>query len=88
MDPEAQTCWSQGEKWPGNSSALNLIENLWTIVKKKVPVANPTSIDKLKTIIKITWCTDIDVKMCDNLVNSMPWQIANVIANHGYYSKY
>jgi len=62
-------------KWPGNSLDLNLIENLWTMIKKKVSTSNPTTMDELKRIIKEVWCKDIDQDVCKNLTDSMPSRI-------------
>ena len=36
----------------GNSPDLNPIENLRTLIKKKVSTSNPTTLDELKQIIK------------------------------------
>ena len=47
-------------KWAGNSPDLNPIENLRTLIKKKVSTSNPTTLDELKQIIKQIWCTDND----------------------------
>ena len=75
-------------KWPGNSPGLNLIENLWTLIKKKVSTSNPTTMDELKRIIKEIWCKDIDQNICKNLTDSMPSRIQKVIKNKGYHTKY
>ena len=38
--------------WPENSPDLNLIKNLWTMIKQKVSRSNPGSLEELKQIIK------------------------------------
>ena len=75
-------------KWPGNSPDLNLIENLWTLIKKKVSTSNSTTIDELKRLIKEIWCKDIDQNVCRNLTDCMPSRIQTVIKNKGYHTKY
>ena len=73
-------------KWAGNSPDLNPIENLQTLIKKKVPTSNPTTLDELKQIIKEIWCTDIDQNVCKNLTDSMPSRIQKI--NKDYHTKY
>ena len=75
-------------KWPGNSSDVNPIENLWAIIKKKVSQTNPTSLHKLKTVIKSIWHSDIDRNVCKNLSDSLPSHIENIIKSKGYHIKY
>ena len=75
-------------KWPGYSPDLNPIENLWTLIKKKVSTSNRTTLDELKQIIKEIWCTVIDQNVCKNLTDSMPSRIQKIIKNKGYYTKY
>ena len=73
-------------KLAGNSPDLNPIENLWTLIKKKVSTSNPTTLDELKQIIKEIWCTDNDQNVCKNLTDSMPSRIQKI--NKGYHTKY
>jgi len=47
-------------KWPGNSTKINPIKNLWILIKKKVSTSNPSTMDEIKRIIKEVWCKDID----------------------------
>ena len=74
--------------WPGNSPDLNPIENLWAILKEKVRKHAPNSeTDLIAAIIKV-WNHDIDHKIFQNLVDSMPKRIAEVIRANGGHSKY
>ena len=75
-------------KWLGNSPDLNPIENLWTLIKKKVSTSNPTTLDELKRTIKEIWCKNIDQNVCKNLTDSMPSRIQKFIKNKGYHTKY
>jgi hypothetical protein len=38
--------------WPGSSTDLNSIENLWMQMKRKVAAHNPTSAESLQKVIK------------------------------------
>ena len=67
---------------------LNPIEDLWTIIKKKVSQTIPTSLEELKTIIKSVWRSDIDRNLCKNLSDSMPSRIENIIKSKGCHIKY
>ena len=71
-----------GRKFPD----LNPIQNLRTMIKKKVSTSNPTTLDELKQIIKEIWCTDNDQNVCKNLTDSMPSRIQKI--NKGYHTKY
>ena len=73
-------------KWPGNSSDLNPIENLWDTDQKNVSTSNPTTLDKQKRTIKEFWCKDIDQNVCKNLTDSMPNRIQKVSKNKGYHA--
>ena len=74
--------------WPGNSPDLNVIENFWTILKKKVSQKAPTSYEDLKKAVMQVWTAEITPEYCQNLVQSMPKRIAMVLNNKGYTCKY
>uniref|UniRef100_A0A3B1JA95 Tc1-like transposase DDE domain-containing protein n=1 Tax=Astyanax mexicanus TaxID=7994 RepID=A0A3B1JA95_ASTMX len=68
--------------WPANSPDLNVIENLWAIVKRKIRDRKPTTLDQLKQNIATAWET------CDKLVKSMPRRLKAVIQAKGAATKY
>ena len=74
--------------WPGNSSDLNPIENLWTILKNKVSERQPTNAKMLEQAIKEVWVRDISPAYCRNLVESMPRRLEAVIKAKGGPTKY
>ena len=69
--------------WPGNSPGLNLIENLWAIVKDKVADEHPISAKDLEMAIKRIWTKKITAKYCNHLVYSMLYCLQAVIKNKG-----
>ena len=73
-------------KWPRSSPGLNPIENLRTLIKKKVSTSNPTTLDELKQTITEIWCKDIDQNVCKYLTISMPSRIQKVTKNKGYHT--
>ncbi len=73
--------------WPANSPDLNLIENLWGIVKRKMRDTRPNNADDLKATVKKTWAS-IPPQQCHKLITSMPRRIEAVIKAKGSPTKY
>ncbi len=68
--------------WPANSPDLNLIEYLWSIVKRKMRDTRPNNTDDLKAAIKATWAF-ITPEKCHRLITSMPRRIDAIHAKGG-----
>jgi transposase len=76
------------QSWPANSPDLNVIENCWQIMKRKVAAHHPTSEVDLVKVLKQVWTTEISAEYCKSLVRSMPMRIQAVLKNKGYPTKY
>ncbi len=73
--------------WPANSPDLNPIENLWSIVKRKMRDTRPNNADDLKATVKAAWAS-IPPQQCHKLITSMPRRIEAVIKAKGSPTKY
>ena len=74
--------------WPGNSSDLNPIKNLWTKMKDLVAKKQPSSRKTLIQTIKEVWVQEISADYCNSLVASMPHRVQAVIKVKGGHIKY
>lgn len=76
-------------KWPAQSPDLNPIENLWSIVKRRLSQYEraPTSLGELWLRISEEWA-NIPPQTLQNLVESMPKRIKDVLKNKGLWTKY
>ena len=74
--------------WPGNSPDINPIENLWTLVKKKVQLRRPDSILDLKHAIRSVWVLDVNKSLCEKLIDSLPTRINLILKARGQPIKY
>ena len=68
--------------WPANSPDLNIIEEVWNIMKRRMRSSRPTSLVELKGLIANTW-SSIQVQELESLAASMPKRIAAVIRAKG-----
>ena len=73
--------------WPRNSPDLNPIENLWSILKRRVDKQKPTNSDKLQALIMQEWAA-ISQDVAQKLIDSMPGRIAEVLKKKGQHCKY
>lgn len=75
--------------WPGNSPDMNPIENLWSIVKRRLKKTNiTTKVGLIESLIKI-WHHDNEIKdSCVKLVESMPKRIECMLKSKGMHTKY
>ena len=58
--------------WTGNSPDLNLIENLWVVLKNKVSEQQPSSLKHLENVMKTVWTRELSSEYCRKLIESMP----------------
>ena len=68
--------------WPSNNPDLNLIENLWVIVKRNVQLQQPQNIGNLERFMKKEWLK-IPQDIIKNLVRSMKERCKLVIEKNG-----
>ena len=74
--------------WPANSTDLNRIENIWSIIDEttnKDPA--PKTMKKLKRRLRFAW-KNVTLDTLKELAHSMPKRLENVIKNKGGYSGY
>ena len=68
--------------WPSNSPDLNPIENLWSIMKRRVEKRKPTDLEELDRFLHEEW-ENIDSEIINNLINSMQSRCLAVIESKG-----
>ncbi len=73
--------------WPASSPDISIIENLWTILKKKIEGRQPTSINELWKVAEEEWM-NIPNDTIKKLYESLPNQINAVLAAYGASTKY
>ena len=75
--------------WPGNSPDLNPIENLRSIIKLRLCSEECTTKTKLVEAIICIWYRDPEItEKCQNLVDSMPNRVKQIIKNGGGHIMY
>lgn len=76
-------------EWPAQSPDLNPIENLWSIVKRRLGQyqSAPSNFDDLWRRVEQEW-NNIPKGIFENLVESMPKRMKNVTENKGLWTKY
>ena len=73
--------------WPPNSPDLNPIDNLWSIIKRRVEDVQPQSIDDLITLTFQTW-DSISMNEIHNLIDSVPNRLQECIRKNGMQTGY
>ncbi len=83
--------WENGftilENWPAQSPDINIIENLWSILKKNVRKRHPETLVELETFAKEEFYKIPD-DYIKKLYTSIPQRLQAVIKNFGYPTKY
>ena len=75
------------ENWPPQSPDINIIENLWSYLKRKVSERCPRNVEELRRIVNEEF-VKIPTGYIKKLYNSIPERLAQIYSNKGFYSKY
>jgi transposase len=73
--------------FPPYSPDLNLIENLWADMVKRMASQRADTKEELEELVANTWAAT-SKEFCSELVRSMPKRIAQVIERNGAYTDY
>jgi hypothetical protein len=75
------------DRWPAQSSDLNPIENLWSIIDQRLRDRTCNNEDDLFTIIEEGW-KSLEPALLTSLVDSMPRRCEAAIDSKGSATKY
>lgn len=76
-------------EWPSNSPDLNIIENIWAIIKQKINKKNPplSSIAQLRNFVNQSW-SEIEKMTVKRLYSSIPGRLEACIKSKGYATRF
>ena len=69
-------------EWPSNSPDVNPVENLWSIIKRRVEKRKPSNLDELDDFLHEEW-EKIDLSLLNNLIKSMKTRCLALIDSKG-----
>ena len=72
--------------WPSYSPDLNLIENVWAIMKRRLASQHLT-LNNLEEVVQMTWIS-ITLETVSKLYESMPERVQQVIKNKGFITNF
>ena len=68
--------------WPSNSPDANPVENLWSIIKRRVEKRRPANLEELNNFLHEEW-NNIDTSLLSCLINSMKTRCLALIESKG-----
>jgi transposase len=75
--------------WPGNSPDMNPMENMWSVVKKRLSKLDCSTEDRVVTdVIKMLFHDSGVKNICSKLVESMPKLVQEIILTKGGHISY
>lgn len=74
--------------WPGNSQHLNMIKNVWELLKRKVAKENTKSRRNFTELLKKAWHHDETENFLIKFIQSMPTRAYAVIDSKEVSTKY
>jgi len=73
--------------WPSLSPNMNPIENLWSLLKKKVTQRRPKTLEDLLNVITNEW-NELPNELAYNFINSMERRIQSLIDSSSDYTNF
>ena len=68
--------------WPSNSPDTNPIENLWSVIKRRVEKRGPSNLNESNKFLHDEW-NKVDMLIINNLIKSMKSRCLSLIESKG-----